>query len=225
MKKNPPDLFDLLEQTKEDIFSTFNAVQIGAIEEVQKDKQTITAQIQVKRPTGPDSSEKYPVLVDVPFFILQGGTAYFDLPIKKGDFCIILFNDRCIDSWYKNGSISDAPKKRKHSLSDGLALVGINPSSAVRETDGNKTRIIAPDGLEIKGDKTEITAPDGLEINGNAKRLVTYAELDAAMQIFITALNLHIHTSADAGSPTSAPVTPMTIDISAAETSTIKTGG
>lgn len=204
--KNPPDLFDLMEQLKTDIFSTLNAIQIGRIEAVQKDKQTISAQIQIKRPTGKESSEKYPVLVDVPFFVLQGGTAYFDLPIKKGDYCIILFNDRCIDSWFENGSVSDPPKNRKHSLSDGIALVGINPGSSPRETDGTKTRIIAPDGIEM---------------NGNTKSLVTWEQLNTVLQTFITSLNSAFATKTNgAGSPGT-----LSLDISSAKTTTIKTGG
>lgn len=204
--KNPPDLFDLMEQLKADIFSTLNAIQIGRIESVQKDKQTISAQIQIKRPTGKESSEKYPVLVDVPFFVLQGGTAYFDLPIKKSDYCIILFNDRCIDSWFENGSVSDPTKNRKHSLSDGIALVGINPGSSPRETDGTKTRIIAPDGIEM---------------NGNTKSLVTWEQLNTVLQTFITSLNSAFATKTNgAGS-----LGTLSLDISSAKTTTIKTGG
>lgn len=209
-RKKPADLYDLLDDLKTDIFSTFNAVRIGQIESVQADKQTVTVQLVIRRKTGPESSEKYPLLVDVPFFILQGGTAYIDLPIAPGDFCIVLFNDECIDAWWKSGAITDAPKKRRHSLSDGLALVGINPSSSPRATDGTAARIIAPDGIEL---------------NGKTKTFVTHAELNTALQSFISLLNAHVHTSAAPASPTSPPVTPMTLDISSAATTTIKTGG
>jgi phage gp45-like len=72
--------------------------------------------------------------------------------------------------------------------------------------------------IKLKADGT-------IELNGNDKRLVTHAELDTALQTFITALNLHTHTSAAAGSPTTPPVASLSLDISAAETETIKTGG
>lgn len=63
-----------------------------------------------------------------------------------------------------------------------------------------------------------------IEMNGDSKRFVTHAELDAALQTFITALNLHTHPTAATGPP-SPPTASMSIDISAAETTTIKTGG
>lgn len=61
---------------------------------------------------------------------------------------------------------------------------------------------------------------DNIELNGNTRTFVTHAELDTALQTFITALNLHVHGSA--GTP---PVTPMSLNIAAAETTTIFTGG
>ena len=64
-----------------------------------------------------------------------------------------------------------------------------------------------------------------IELNGNDKKFVTYAELKTGLDNLITALNSHIHTSAAPGSPTTSPVTPLMLDISAAETTTLKTGG
>jgi hypothetical protein len=59
-----------------------------------------------------------------------------------------------------------------------------------------------------------------IELNGGTKTFVTHAELNTALQTFITALNLHVHGSA--GTP---PVTPMSLNIAGAATTTIKTGG
>lgn len=70
-----------------------------------------------------------------------------------------------------------------------------------------------------------LTADGEIHVNGETKTFVTHAELDASLQTFITALNAHVHTSGGSGSPTSSPVTPMSVDISTAETTTVKTGG
>lgn len=64
-----------------------------------------------------------------------------------------------------------------------------------------------------------------IDLNGDAKRLVTYSELDTALQSLVSALNAHTHTSGGAGAPTTPPVSPMSLDISAAETATVRTGG
>lgn len=62
-----------------------------------------------------------------------------------------------------------------------------------------------------------------IELNGNSKDFVTHAELNTALQTFITALNLHVHPTAATGPP-SPPTTGMSLDISTAKATKIKTG-
>lgn len=206
----PPGVQQLLEDQRADIFANLNCVNIGKIESVKPAEQTVAVQLQIKRLAVDGTSTLYPVLVDCPYFVLQGGGAYIDMPIKSGDYCLVLFNDRCIDTWWDSANVSDPPLTRKHSLSDGIAIVGLNPK---------------PNALEMDGTKTRIINSDGIELNGNSKTFVTHAELDSALQTFITALNLHVHTSAVSGSPTTPPTSSMSIDISSAKTTTVKTGG
>ncbi len=79
------------------------------------------------------------------------------------------------------------------------------------------------DGSTLKS--TIVLDVDGnISMNGDTKAFVTHTELDTALQTFITALNTHVHATAGTGTP-SPPVTPLSLDISAAETTTIKTGG
>lgn len=59
-----------------------------------------------------------------------------------------------------------------------------------------------------------------IELNGNTKSFVTFEDLDEALQIFMKALNLHVHSSS--GSP---PATTMVLDINGSQTQTVKTGG
>jgi hypothetical protein len=75
------------------------------------------------------------------------------------------------------------------------------------------------DGTTKKAE-IKLDATGNITLNGNSKTFVTHAELNTALQTFITALNLHVHGSA--GTP---PVTPMSLNISAAATTTVKTGG
>ncbi|RPI64786.1 MAG: hypothetical protein EHM48_00045 [Planctomycetaceae bacterium] len=58
--------------------------------------------------------------------------------------------------------------------------------------------------------------------NQGAKSSVTYAELDLALQAMINLIMAHVHTSAAPGNPTTAPTAPITLDISAAESPTVK---
>ncbi len=142
----PPDLRILLDELKAEIFATLNCVEIGKIETVTPGKQTVEISIQIKRVSESGESIRYPVLVDCPYFVLQGGGAYLDMPIKAGDFCLVLFNDRNIDNWWKAATVSDPADFRKHSLSDGIAIVGLNPSSSVLDMDGTWVRLLGTSG-------------------------------------------------------------------------------
>lgn len=61
-----------------------------------------------------------------------------------------------------------------------------------------------------------------VQINGSSKSLVTHADLNTALQTFITALNLHTHPTAATGPP-SPPTAPMSIDITTSEAQKVKT--
>lgn len=78
-----------------------------------------------------------------------------------------------------------------------------------------------------------INSDQNIELNGNNKAFVTYAELNQALQQLWSVIKTHTHTVATAGtaaaqSGTASPSTELasqTLDISASETKTIKTGG
>ncbi len=89
-------------------------------------KKTAEVQILTKRVLPNGSIQSYPPLVDCPVFTLQGGGGAIEMPITKGDQCIILFSDRNLDAWYKNGATAAPFDQRCHDLSDGIVLVGLN---------------------------------------------------------------------------------------------------
>jgi hypothetical protein len=231
----PANTLSVIAAQKADIFSTFHCIQIGKIEKVTKAEQTVEVTLQIKRLASDGTSAAIPLLVDVPFMVLQGGGSYIDLPIAVGDYCIVLFNDRDIDTWWSTANMADPATTRKHDLSDGIAIVGLNPKTKVRTRDGVKARVVSDENIALETEKqielkstaeTKVTASK-VELNGNTKTFVTHAELTIALSAFLVTLNAHVHNYNVLGVPTpvTPPVTPMTLDISSAATTTIKTGG
>lgn len=161
---NPPDLDDVLAESRNSLLANINCIQIGKIETVN-DNQTVEIMIQVKRRISGNKTADYPLLVDCPYIILQGGGAYLDFPIAVGDYCIVLFNDRNIDNWWSTGNVKEPADKRKHSLSDGMALIGINPDSSFLERDGSFVRLLGTSGPGSEefaarlGDEVRVTIP------------------------------------------------------------------
>ena len=115
---------------------------------------------------------------------------------------------------------SDA--KVKIEIKDG-ALV-LNAQDKI-DTNCKNLKLSATEKTEIECQKCSVSAKQTIELNGNAKQFVTWAELNAALNQFVLLLNTHTHTCATPGSPTTPPIAPMTIDISAAKTTTVVTGG
>lgn len=137
-----PDMYIHFENLKDEIFNEINCIKKGKINSFDKTTQAATIEIQTKYQKSETEIINYPLLVDCPVFYLQGGGAYLDLPIEKGDFCLVLFNDYDIDKWFESGNIVEPNSIRKHSLSDGFALVGINPKTKVLDIDGTKVRLM-----------------------------------------------------------------------------------
>lgn len=132
--KNPskPELPDVLSLLKRDIFVSMNCVQVGVITSFDDETQTATITLALKQlitinPDGTQVFNQYPLLEKVPVMTLQGGGSFLSMPIAAGDNCIVLFNDRELDSWYVNGPNNPPVTPRAHDLSDGLAIVGLNP--------------------------------------------------------------------------------------------------
>ena len=170
----PPDLDDVLAELKTSIFANLNCIQIGKIESINLEEQTAEIQIQTKRKKSDGTTIDYPLLVDCPIIVMQGGGAFLEFPVKTGDFCLIMFNDRNIDNWWSTANVTEPATKRKHSLSDGFALVGINPKNSVLDLSGEKVVLNATGyPLEFKTDQDTI-------FNEGTDNAVRYSSLETA---------------------------------------------
>lgn len=112
------------------------------------EKQTIVAQplIREKMVNRLDGSvfwQQLPQLVDVPVQFPQAGNFLLTMPIKAGDEVIVLFQDMCFDAWHTSGGIQNWNDRRRHDLSDGIAIPGLNSLPNVIEdfaTDATELR-------------------------------------------------------------------------------------
>lgn len=79
--------------------------------------------------------------------------------------------------------------------------------------------------VEVKDGNLEVKTQKKIKLNGESKQFVTWAELNQALTTFTTALVSHTHNITSPGNPSGPAVGIPTIDISAAKTKTIVTGG
>lgn len=139
----------------------------GIVESFDPIKQTVSVQPAIKENIqvgeAEVKSEKLPILTDVPVYIPRAGGFCITLPIVKGDECLLIFSDMCIDGWWQSGGIQDQMETRRHDLSDAFAIVGIT---------SQPRRVVnySPDKLQVRTDSGSVAleiSQGGINIVGN----------------------------------------------------------
>ena len=98
------------------------------IESFDAGKQTVSVQPAITEniQVGEEATKamKLPILTDIPICFPRAGGYSITLPIKKGDECLLVFADMCIDGWWQSGGVQDQMETRRHDLSDAFAIIG-----------------------------------------------------------------------------------------------------
>lgn len=161
-----PDLRALLNQLRQEIFTTFNCHQIGTVQSFDPDRQTaevsisflrVVPNLEVSPPTY--KTIPYPLLVDVPVFVNSGGSGRLTFPVTAGDPCLVCFNDRDIDSWFETDNTAIPNTGRTHDLSDGLAFVGFRSlANALADFDMDNAVLAFAGGKILVADKLQLVS-------------------------------------------------------------------
>jgi len=132
-----------------------------------------------------------PEFIKVPPIFLQGGASYTAHPIAVGDYCLLLFTERCFDRWYAGQDFQKPLEMRMHDYSDAFALVGVNPLASA---------ITIPETTTIQGD---LIINGDVVINGD---LHVTGTITADIDVIGGGISLKNHTHAgDSGGTTSSP--------------------
>jgi hypothetical protein len=84
-----------------------------------------------------------PLFTKIPLFSLQGGSSHIVMPIAVGDYCLLIFTERCSDAWLAGNDNVTPLEYRMHDYSDGFALVGVNNQQGA---------LTIPSVIQITGD-------------------------------------------------------------------------
>ncbi len=169
-----PDLSTLFDMRLRDALQSTNCHLLGTVESFEAATQTATVSINQKLSLA-GVLKDYPPLVKVPVFILGGGDRVFTFPVRQGDTCLVLFNDRDFDNWFETGNITTPNSTRLHDLSDGLALVGFR--SLANPVDNYSTQ-----DVEMRNGESKIAVGELLLLANAA------TDLKLVMQSVLTAL-------------------------------------
>lgn len=196
----------------ESVLASHYIVDYGFIKTVNPDKTVdVTHAKQAKTMDG--QSLKATVTKNVEMLTLCGGGFSFNFDYKKGDKVLLL---GLKDYVPKTAEVTSATETTAylHYSRETLKAIPL----CIFNGDAKVT-------VQVENGTMKVNTQSKIELNGNSKQFVTWAELNQALQGLITALNSHTHSNGNEGSPTGAPIVPLTLDITASKTKTIVTGG
>lgn len=100
-----------------------------AVKQTVSVQPAITENIQVGNEEA--KATKLPVLTDIPICFPRANGYCITLPVAKGDECLLVFADMCIDGWWQSGGVQDQMETRRHDLSDAFAIIGTTSQTRV----------------------------------------------------------------------------------------------
>lgn len=126
IRSNEIEFYNVL---MDNIFNSLRVSIPGIIEEFNPVTQTATIKVaireHVRQPNLDYTWTEIPLLLDVPVVFPRGGGYVMTFPIQKGDECLVVFSDMCIDAWFASGGVQNQIEKRRHDLSDAIAIPGL----------------------------------------------------------------------------------------------------
>ncbi len=224
-----PDLSHLLDLYKKESDLDFSCHHLATIQSFDSEKQTVKVTINYKQTfvKFENNSQKYvqtlqdyPVIQDCPLIVLGGGNTRITFPVKAGDQCLLLFNDRDIDTWYQGSTTSPNSTPRLHSFSDCIALIGPNNLNTIIEN-YDPIRALITNGTVKNGinpETNKLTLTNGTSLNDLLQLLCTQLQdLTAQLSILtVTAVTPSAPSPTNiSGIPVNAPaITAIGVNIS-----------
>lgn len=141
----------------------------GIVEKYNKAKNTIDVTPCLKRKYETGDVVQQPVILNVPVAFPRGGGFSITHPLKKGDSVILVFSERSLDVWKKNGGVVDPQDPRKFNVTDAFAIPGGYPEI-------NPVADASDSALRIKNKNTLIEMTEEVVKIKNATGLIEIGE-------------------------------------------------
>lgn len=132
-----------------------------------------------------------------------------------------------VDTLNTDGSRTFVQNDPRDEDADPLFSMTIDKAGKVQINTAADISVVTKGKADVTADGNVTVDANQINLNGNETSFVTYTELNNALTAEVTGLldqlNKHTHQVATEGSPTGAPIIPLTLDISTAEAKTVKT--
>ena len=208
----PADLTQIQEISNSNTAQEMNCVRIGVIQEFYPENLTAQVRLVGKMLTGlnPDGSQilkEYPPIYAKVCYC----NPFCTFPLTQGMECVLLFNDRELETWFINGGSNIQAYPRMHDLTDAIAIVGIRSLPQMIQILTDCLHLFyGQSDLQIKAQQAVLTSPQ-IDLNGtnvlNAASATITLEGDTIningnLVINGQAYTAHTHSNGNEGAPT-----------------------
>lgn len=159
----------------------------GVIQSFDSTEQTVTVRLAIKEEMIVNQRAnmvQIPDLIKVPIIIPRGGQFLLTVPIVKGDECLVIFGDQCVDGWWQSGGAQNPLELRRHNLSDGFAVLGTwsqpnvvsnysTNSAQLRSLDGTVIVDVAEAGVTVTSPKVSLNTTGDVDVTTTGDTNVT----------------------------------------------------
>ena len=215
----------------ESILASFYILDYGYIKTVNPDKSIDV--VHAKRLKTLDGKTLNPTTTKaIEVLTLAGAGFSIKFDYKKGDKVLLLGLKDYIPKVNAVASATETKSYQHYSRETikAIPLCVFNDQAQVKvEVESGTMKVQAAKDVEINASQSaKINGNTKIELNGNTKQFVTWTELNTALSTFLSQLTLAMTTTPIAGNGSPQPAwtgMPTSIDISAAKTTTVVTGG
>ena len=159
------NLSEPLRAAVESVMSELHVCLPGRIERYDHTEQRAEVKPLLRRNYRDGDESDMPVIADVPVIWPRAGGASLTMPVQAGDGVLLVFADRSIDRWLVQGGEVTPDDRRKHDLSDCVAIPGLVPFAGFGDVEATRD----PDAVVVQyGETTWSVHDDGrVEVDGD----------------------------------------------------------
>lgn len=208
----PADLTQIQEISNSNTAQEMNCVRIGVIQEFYPENLTAQVKLVDKMLTGlnPDGSQilkEYPPIYAKVCYC----NPFCTFPLTQGMECVLLFNDRELETWFINGGSNIQAYPRMHDLTDAIAIVGIRSLPQMIQILTDCLHLFyGQSDLQLKAQQAVLNSPQ-IDLNGTNVLNATSAtitlegdtiNINGNLVINGQAYTAHTHSNGNEGAPT-----------------------
>lgn len=196
---------EALEATSNALMVDFHVSFPAKVTSYDSSTQTATVEPMIRKPVlstdlndEEDSEENLPSIPNVPILHPRGGNTSIHIPIKAGDFVMVVVTDFDMSGWRSTGRKSSPITRVMHSIASCYGIAGASH-------DGNRlsgTAVSSDDITITNGSFTATFKSDKVEFGGasDAAALASaVAQFETSFNNLVTAFNTHKHTGVQTG--------------------------